>query len=171
VRAALLGALAVVIASYLNLGFQLISEQHFIVGEGANQFRADARGAMAEDVLQALRLKNSANQTLAVMPEGALLNFLAEMPNSTPYWSFNPPYSFFAPDQGEAAGEEKIVLALQAKPPDWVVLVPENLADFGTPFFGKDYGLRIYDFVRKHYRSEYAGKTGVVLMRYNAQGD
>jgi hypothetical protein len=171
VRAAMLGAIGVVIAGYLHLGFQLIAQQTYTVGEGANQFRADARGAMLEDTLQALRLKKSANQTLAVMPEGAMLNFLAEMPNSTPYWSFNPPYSFFAPGQAEATGEQKIVLALQARPPDWVVLVPENLTDFGTPFFGKDYGLRIYAFVRKHYHAEYAGKTGMVLMRYNGQGD
>jgi hypothetical protein len=150
-RAACLGALAVTVAAYLRLAAHLMGQQTFPVAEGANQFWADQRGQMLDHALGALRLKASPGDTLAVMPEGAMLNFLAQMDNPTPYWSFNPPYSFFAPGEGEAAGEAKILTSLENHPPDWIVVVPEDLSDFGTPFFGRDYGLRLYGFVQQRY--------------------
>jgi Dolichyl-phosphate-mannose-protein mannosyltransferase len=153
-RAGLIGALAVVIAAYISFGRGLILGQRFVVGEGANQFHADERGRQLEVVLEYLRTAARPGQTLTVMPEGAMLNFLAVMPNPTPYWSFNPPYSFFAPGQGEAAGEGKILASLQSHPPDWIALVAEDLSEFGTPFFGKDYGVRICGFVTQNYRTE-----------------
>jgi 4-amino-4-deoxy-L-arabinose transferase-like glycosyltransferase len=150
-RAAVIGSLIVTITAYLALASSLMANQRFVVGEGANQFLADQRGRAMSQILTDLRQRASPGRTLAVMPEGAMLNFLAAMPNPTPYWSFNPPYSFFAPGQGEAAGEKKMLEALQAHPPDWVVLVKEDLTDFGTPFFGIDYGKSLYAFVQKDY--------------------
>ncbi|HUB25142.1 MAG TPA: glycosyltransferase family 39 protein [Tepidisphaeraceae bacterium] len=180
-RAGLIGALVVLIAAYISFGRGLILGQKFIVGEGPNQFYADERGRQLEVVLNYLRATAQPGQTLAVMPEGAMLNFLAVMPNPTPYWSFNPPYSFFSPGEGEAAGEEKIVGSLQSHPPDWIALVAEDLSDFGTPFFGTDYGVRICDFVTRNYRTELTVGIspfkhqgfGMLLMRrsvYNGHG-
>jgi len=165
IRASFLGALIVLIAAYVNLGWNYLSHQTFVVGDGPNQFRADWRGAEVEQALVTLRQKAAANQSLIVMPEGALLNFLAVMPNPTPYWSFNPPYSFFAPGSGEAAGEAKIEASLQSHPPDWIVLVPEDLSDFGTARFGKDYGLQISAFVKQHYRTVWHSDYGAILLR------
>ncbi|MGA2233268.1 MAG: hypothetical protein ABSH22_20385 [Tepidisphaeraceae bacterium] len=160
VRAAMLGALAVAIAGYLALASSLMANQKYLVGEDGDQFRADERGLAMSQILEELRQRAGPGQTLAVMPEGAMLNFLAAMPDSTPYWSFNPPYSFFAPGQGEAAGEEKMLDALHAHPPDWIVLVKEDLADFGTPFFGVDYGKSLYAFVREDYVADDGRELG-----------
>jgi hypothetical protein len=173
VRAAVLGTLAVTIAAYLGQAARLQSQQSFVVGEASNSFYADERGGMLNACLTALRQKASPGQTMAVMPEGAMLNFLARMPNPTPYWSFNPPYSFFAPGAGEAAGEAKMLAALEKSPPDWVVLVAEDLSDFGTPFFGRDYGQGLYAFVQANYASDsqwgqapFTGESfGIILMR------
>jgi hypothetical protein len=106
---------------------------------------------MLNDCLTVLRQQRLAGQTLAVMPEGAMLNFLARMPNPTPYWSFNPPYAFFANGRGEVAGEQKMLDALNNHPPDWIALAAEDLTDFGTPFFGKDYGKDLYAFTQRGY--------------------
>jgi hypothetical protein len=151
-RAAVLGALTVAITAYLALAFSLISQQVNLVGHGGNQFWADARGGIMNQILVVLEQKSSPGQTLIVAPEGAMLNFLARMENPTPYWSFNPPYSFFAAGQGEDAGEKKMLAALQAHLSDWLVLVGEDQSDLGTPRFGKDYGRSIFQFLQQNYR-------------------
>ena len=138
-RAGGAGALAAVIGVYLSLAARLMQRQAYPVGEGGNRFRADERGAAMDQILHALRRRARPGDTLAVLPEGAMLNVLAGRTNPTPYWSANPPFSFYAPGRGEAAGERKVLESLEARPPDWVVLVDENLSEFGTPYFGRDY--------------------------------
>lgn len=175
VAGSILGAMTAVIVAYLLLANHLMGFESHPVAEGKNQFWADPRGQMLNEMLLSLRQKARPGETLAVMPEGAMLNFLAQMPNPTPYWSFNPPYSFFAPGEGEAAGQAKILAALTAHPPDWIVLVSEDLSDFGTPFFGKDYGLDLYAFVQDHYHTQLSlgdaenGRNdfGMMLLRRN----
>jgi|GEM_PF-343460 len=155
VRAAVFGALAITIIAHLYLANGLMNQQVYVVGSGPNQFRADERGRMVNDILQFLQQSAHPGQTLAVMPEGAMLNFLSGLPNSTPYWSFNPPYAFFAPGQGEAAGQARILASIKAHPPDWIILIAKDHSEFsdtgGHYYFGRDFGRDIDAFVDKNY--------------------
>lgn len=49
-------------------------------------------------------------------------------------------------------GEEPMLDALKASPPDAVVLVHRETSEYGVPFFGRDYGSRLYAWVRERYR-------------------
>jgi hypothetical protein len=149
VRAAVAGALGTTIAVYLAYAVTLTSQQKYLVGTGQNQFWADERGGVLNDMLLDLQQRAAPGQTLAVMPEGAMLNVMAQMPDSTPYWSFHPPYSFFAPGRGESAGEAMVAQSLTRHPPDWIVLIPpENLAEFGIQF---GFGFQISRAMQGHY--------------------
>jgi 4-amino-4-deoxy-L-arabinose transferase-like glycosyltransferase len=168
VRAAVAGALGTTLAVYLAYAASLTAQQTYLVGTGRDQFWADERGGVLNDMLMDLQQRATPGQTLAVMPEGAMLNFLARMPDSTPYWSFDPPYAFFAPGRGESAGEAQIAEALTRHPPDWIVRIP---LDFGIQF---DIGLRISDALQGKYTlvgrigrspSEGRGFT-MILLRY-----
>jgi Dolichyl-phosphate-mannose-protein mannosyltransferase len=169
------GALVMVAGAYLGRASQLMELQSHGVGEGRNFFWADDRGEGVEQAYLALRQRAEPGQTLAVMPEGAMLNFLLKMRNPTPYWSFNPPYSFFAPGRGEEAGQRRMLAALEAGQPDWVVLVAEDLWEFGARFFGQDYGKDLYQFVSDNYNEvwhvgppPFSGNGfGILLMHRN----
>ena len=49
-------------------------------------------------------------------------------------------------------GEESMLEASRANPPDYVVLIGKDTSEFGFRFFGRDYGRRLYRWIRKHYR-------------------
>jgi hypothetical protein len=173
VRAALTGLLLVVTISYLSLAYRLTQLQSLSVGVGPDQFWANAHdGAMLNSAMTFLHDHAAPGQTLAVMPEGAMLNFLARIPSSVPYWSFNPPYAFFAAGRGETFGEEQFLAALQNHPPDWILLT-EPSHEPGVPEFGRDFGLTLFNYVRTDYLPVAPVNFGIILTRrgYNAPGE
>jgi len=49
-------------------------------------------------------------------------------------------------------GEAAIAAELAAAPPDVILLVHRDTSEYGLPFFGRDYGVRIMEWVRANYR-------------------
>ena len=127
-----------VMATLLLLGFSSTAIRHQAnvlrrwdirhpVHDGA--FLTDPLDAQAfNTVLDWLRANTPPGSTLAVLPEGAVLNVLADRPNSTPYISLEeqawPRYD-----------EDSLLAAYSNSPPDTIVLVrkPQD-ADFGTGY-------------------------------------
>ena len=87
-------------------------------------------------------------QTLVVLPEGEMINYLARMPSSV------APFVFYAATTSHGR-EEAIVAELQRHPPDWIALVSRDLRDYGIPVYGDKpgEGLEILDWVRDHYEA------------------
>ena len=58
------------------------------------------------------------------------------------------------PPELQAFGEEGVRHSLEAAPPDFVLLVHEDVSEYGYPRFGTDprYGLGILTWVKAHYR-------------------
>lgn len=83
--------------------------------------------------------------SLLVLPEGALINYGARRRAPTSYFNYMPP-------EVAMFGEEPMLDALKASPPDAIVLVHRETSEYGVPFFGKDYGSRLYAWVRERYR-------------------
>ena len=77
-----------------------------------------------------------ADGTLLVLPEGVTVNYLARRRSPTPYVNFMPPELLMY-------GEDAIVAALEADPPDLVALVHKSTAEYGLPLFGTHYGRRV----------------------------
>ena len=124
------------------------------VASGRDAFWADVprlnlsgghRGRAVNLMLEALA-RLPAHATLATVPEGTMINYLARRPNPTPYVNLMPPEVLMF-------GEERILRAYERRPPDYIVLVlPSNPADYGYKSFAQDYGARIYRWIEANYR-------------------
>ena len=86
--------------------------------------------------------------TLAVLPEGVMLNYLTRHPNSTPCLDWNPTmFPMF--------GQTRMTDALETHPPDYIFLVEWDSSDFGVGYFGSsDYGFGLMQWIQENYTTE-----------------
>lgn len=124
------------------------------VGTGPDQFYAYASdvepsGALVEAARRYLTADRSA-QTLLVLPEGIMLNYLTRLPSPASIYVFQP--AFLTP------AERKILMEqLHADPPDRVVFITRDLQEFGVRRFGEspESGREILEFVENNYQPVY----------------
>ncbi len=90
VRAAVLGAWTVFIVGHLGITAYWLDEKSEIVAAGADAFHADWRGDYVNTVLDEIDAFVGEDESLAVMPAGVMINFLARRANPTPYLYFMP---------------------------------------------------------------------------------
>jgi hypothetical protein len=145
VRAAGVGILLALFAGFLQLDARQFSARTVPVGRGADRIWADERGRYASQLLDELARRAPRDATLAVYPEGAMLDFLSRRANPTPYPSLMP-------TEVAAFGEAAPLRALEEHPPDYVVLAQRDTSEFGVKFFGRDYARAIGRFLETHYR-------------------
>ncbi len=146
-RGAALGVLAVAV-----VGHGLAMAPYFAVKTGwlggpHDRFRlqpglARVLGVVLADVESHTR----PDESLLVLPEGVMLNFLARRPTPTPHFSFNP-------FELHVYGEAEMLHALQASPPAAVVLVHQDTSEHGARFLGRDYGRDLLAWVRGAYHT------------------
>jgi len=145
-RSAALAAVAVVTAVYVRTACGAYAEKNFPVGSGADQFfSSEARGTFAAAALEEMHRRVGPQQTVAVLPEGVMLNYLARRAASTPY-------VVFMPLDVVVFREERILDAFQQHPPDFVLLVHKDTSEFGYTYFGRDYAQPLFSWVTEHYR-------------------
>jgi hypothetical protein len=124
----------------------MIARKEIVVGSGPDAFRADERGRFVDAMLRWLAESfPQKHPTLAVLPEGVTINYLARLANPTPYVNFMPPELVLF-------GERDIVAAFDAHPPDVVLLVHKSTAEYGYPFFGRDYATELGRWLTENYR-------------------
>jgi hypothetical protein len=143
-RGASMGAIAV----------WLLAMQHYCIwsgvpaiplGQDRDWFYADQpRAEVVTSVLENLRKFMKPGSTMTVLPEGVMLNYLARRPAGTPYFNFLP---------AELAmfGEPTMLAALQAAPPDYIAIVHRDSPEYGTRFFGRDFGISIDRWIAQNY--------------------
>jgi hypothetical protein len=96
-------------------------------------------------VLQQVHVRTRPSDSIAVLPEGVMLNFLARRPTPTRFFSFNP-------FELHVYGEDEILRAFQESPPDLVILLHQDMREHGARFLGRDYGVQLLAWIRAHYR-------------------
>jgi hypothetical protein len=116
------------------------------VGAGRDAFRADARGQAVNRTLEFLARRARPGETLAVMPEGAIINYLSRSPNPTPF-------PVLAPPEVALYGERRMLDAFREHPPDRIVLVHADSSIHGVRFFGRDYARSLFPWVERHYET------------------
>lgn len=122
------------------------------VGEGGDRlvtYGDDGRhpeGPAVREALAWIAAHTGPRSTLAVFPEGVVLNYLARRPNPTRYVSF-------IPAEIAVYGEETMLRDLDASPPDTVVLLHRDTTEHGVRFFGEPArpGGRIRQWIRDRY--------------------
>jgi dolichyl-phosphate-mannose-protein mannosyltransferase len=114
------------------------------VASGADSFLADRRGLAMNAALAEIGKRTLPGDTLAVFPEGHMLNYLARRRSPTPYIDFMPTeLAYF--------GEEVMLDAFRKAPPDWIALVHKDTSEYGYRFFGRDYGRGFGSWIRTDY--------------------
>ena len=84
--------------------------------------------------------------TLAVLPEGAMINYLSRRVNPTRFLAWVPPvFAVF--------GQTNMASAFEKSSPDYVVIVARNTSEFGVGPFGDDprYGAEVKQWLDHHY--------------------
>jgi len=143
-RGVALGLLGVAIPAHLSIQAGFLSRKTVTVGEGSDAFRADGRGAYVNAAVEALRSKLSPGATLAVLPEGVMINYLLRARTPAKYINYMPPELLMF-------GQEAIVADFRRAPPDLVAVVHKSTAEYGLPWFGENYGGDLMAFVRESY--------------------
>jgi hypothetical protein len=97
--------------------------------------------------------------TLAVLPEGAMINYLSRRVNPTPCLVWVPPVM-------AVFGQTNMAAAFEANQPDYVLIIARNTSEFGVSFFGYDprNGMELMRWIEDHYDRVYpapdpAGKS------------
>jgi hypothetical protein len=156
-------ALAAVIAPYVGLSHGWLRSKTIGIGSGSDRMYASTlvpQGLLMQDALNAVEQTTESGTTLAVMPEGVMLNYLLRRHSPLRVVTLMPPELM-------AFGENEILASLAANPPDVVVLIERDVAEYGYPPFGADrrYGLEIVSWVNEHYEPIRSVQDARILRR------
>jgi hypothetical protein len=146
-RASLLAVWVGIALAHLDLTRQAMQLKETRVGQGADAFYADVRGMAVNEVSAALRTIISPDQTLVVLPEGAMFNYLLRLQNPTGYIQM---VAVLPPGVGPY-GQDAIEQAFTTHPPDFILLVHKDTSEFGSRFFGKDYAQDLFRWIEREY--------------------
>ena len=143
--AAALTVLIVIMTWHANLSGKRYGLKRVALGKGADAFLADSRGEAVKLAVNWLNRHTQQHDTLAVLPEGVMINYLTRRQNPTPIVNLMPPEMFMF-------GEDRILRAFQEAPPTYIALVHKDTSEYGFRFFGKDYGQSIEKWLMQNYR-------------------
>lgn len=146
-RASLLVVWVGIALAHLNVMRQVMELKQTRVGQGADAFYADERGMAVNRVSDALRGIVSPDQTLAVLPEGAMFNYLLRLRNPTGYTQIVA----MVPAGAGPFGHDAIEQAFAEHPPDFILLVHKDTSEFGAQFFGRDYAQDLFRWIQREY--------------------
>jgi hypothetical protein len=157
-------AVAVAIVPHLALSDLWFRTKTLPIGEGRDRFLAGTgptqwQGEAVAEAVSWIANRTPRNATIAVIPEGVMINYLSRRPTSLPFVNFMPPEII-------AFGESAIVAGWRAHPPDFVLLIERSTAEYGYSSFGAapDYGQTTMQWIRSHYER-------IGLIGRNASGE
>ena len=90
--------------------------------------------------------------TLAVLPEGAMINYLSRRVNPTPHLVWVPPLM-------AVFGQTNMTAAFEKNSPDYVLIIARSASEFGVGFFGYDprYGMELMQWIDRSLRPGLSG--------------
>ena len=144
-RAAAMAVLLVAVGFHTYAAALEVRFRSVKLGTDGDAFFADSRALYVIKALEELGRRARPDQTLLVLPEGVIINYLSRRVNPTPYF-------VFMPVELALFGEEQMLSSMQAHPADFVMLVHRDTSEYGVRFFGRDYGRKLYAWMMAHYR-------------------
>ena len=126
-------------------------QKQLAVGDGGDRLLTmtadfNLKGTGIKSALDWVNHNTSPTNTLAVFPEGIMLNYLARRVNPTPY-------TVVTPAEIQVYGGSTIAAAYAKNAPDYVVLADRSMIEFGQGGFGGQpgSGREILEWVHAHY--------------------
>jgi hypothetical protein len=143
-RCGALGALLVLCIVYLHFTRTRYAAKTIAIGSGANLFYAEgAIGNTINAVLGAIAQAHTDHSTLAVVPQGAMINFLTGRANPTAFPVVMPPEVIMF-------GGERITESFKANPPDLILLARPDLKEYGFSEI-HDYEPALMEWINANY--------------------
>ncbi len=122
-----------------------------VVGRGGDKILAfnektNPAGAAIQSALAWLEKNAPPQATLAVLPEGAMVNYLSRRTNPTHYLVWDPA-------EMTAYGQGNMTADFENNRPDYVMLIHREEGEYGANYFGKEekFGLELMRWIRKNY--------------------
>lgn len=143
-RAAAMAFLATIALGCLQVSALSYARKSLTLGDASDAFRATPDAVVVQRLLPWLDANLGEKETLAVLPEGVMLNYLLRRENPTSFINFIPPEFLMF-------GQEAIVRAFENSPPDVVVLIKRNALEYGYPTIGDGYGEGLMAWVQENY--------------------
>ena len=101
-------------------------------------------GPVLTKTLEFIDKSMSPQNTLVVMPDGIMLNYLSRRNNPSRYFEFTPNFV-------EATGEATIINDISRNRPSFIILTKKDTSEHGAKYFGADYALNIYSWIVNNY--------------------
>lgn len=118
---------------------------------GSESIYWDTQAETVNKLLNTLNNLPKSIQSLAVLPEGAMINFLTKRPNSTPFIHIMPPeWTIF--------GNDNILAAFRSHPPDLICFINTSIRGYGIESFEESYGVALVSFTKEHYTEIDSGR-------------
>ncbi len=140
------GLVVAVVLGYLQMTALCLERKTYTVGSGSDAFRADARAAEVNAAVEAARALTPGS-TLAFVPQGLMVNYLARRPNPGPVVNLMPP-------EIVSFGEAATIAALEARPPGAIVAMSSHLTPDGLLYQKQPYAPAVARWILDHYRVE-----------------
>lgn len=138
-------AVAALWCSLLHGAWMRRGDDWIPLGAGPNRFLAEPRFARHIDALLQRLEQAPPDKTLAVLPEGAAINFLSRRANPTAYHTLLPPEFIMF-------GQNAIFTSLRDHPPDYIALLQRSTKEYGPRGFGRGYADPILRWIHDNYR-------------------
>lgn len=138
-----------VLAVHMNESKAAYDSLTYPVGSGNDLFFTmdpafSSLGPVFNETLAAIASRMPRNAGFVVIPEGVMLNYLTRRRNPGRWFEFNPAVV-------ESMGEDRMRADLEAGRPEYIVLTERKTSEYGSRYFGVDYGLRLKTWVTDHY--------------------
>ncbi|MBU0756342.1 MAG: hypothetical protein KJ645_14465, partial [Planctomycetes bacterium] len=122
-------------------------------------------GINLHPVFELLKTLGRPGDTLVVLPEGSLINFLTDQPN--PLY-----YNLFIPPELNTPGVERAVIEqIEACKVDRILIIGRSVDEYGFHGLGIDYGTDLMAYIGAHYKEEsssgptpYRGQPGGCIL-------
>ena len=152
-RSLAIALLAVCTIYHLRWSHEIYGMKDYPIGRGGDRIVTfspayDDAGPIVAEALTWLEAHTTSEQSMVGFPEGIMLNYLARRPTRTTCMNFMMTEMILF-------GEQDLLAALRADPPDYVLLVHKDTAEFGVGWFGQDrrYGEAIMNWVEQGYET------------------
>ncbi len=164
------------IGNLFEMSQAIYDQKNFALGKGGDQIITyttgdEYQGVKSQAIYAALLWTEKympPDATLAVLPQGIMLNYLTRHANSMPGMDWNPTmFTVF--------GQAKMTDAFEKNPPDYVFIVEWDSSDFGVRYFGStaDYGQGLMQWIGTNYQQQFLigneplkdGRFGIKILK------
>lgn len=136
---------------YIRTCNKIYDSKTFPVGSGGNRImtfcpETDPRGPLTARAIEWIHSNLNEKETVVVLPEGVMINYLTRRVNPTPYINITVPEMLIF-------GEDTMLDAFRKHSPDYFVIVHKDTSEYGVGYFGQDpgYGKRIMHWINEYY--------------------